>query len=213
MAVRVPNGSLIHLSSGFGSDISVTALSNANPGVATAASHGLLLNDIIVVSSGWSQLNERVARVASPLAGTFALEGYDTSSTSKYPTGGGAGAVKKVSGWTQLTQVTDSQSSGGEQQFVQYQFLEDSLQKQLPTIKSAQSLKFTIADDPTLAGFLLCETADDDRAPRVMRLTLPNGSLIFYYVYVTLSPTPSLSVNNLMTREVTMSMLSLPKRY
>lgn len=212
MSVRVPNGSLIHLSSGLATAVTITALTNATEAVATAT-NSYTAGDIAVVSSGWSALDGRVARVKAPSGTQFTLEGYDTSSTTTYPAAGGAGSAQKVSGWTQLSQVTDISTSGGEQQFETYQFLEGSMQFQIPTVKTAQSIKVSIADDPTLPGFILAEAADIDRVPRVMRLTLPNGTVIYYNVYVTLASTPALSVNKIMTRDVTLSMLSLPKRY
>lgn len=212
MSVKVPNGALVHISSGLAAAVTITAISNAATAVCTAT-NTYSANDIVVVNSGWSNLDNRVASVVSPSGTAFNLSGFDTTSTIKYPTGGGAGTAQKVTGWTQLSQILDSSTSGGDQQFVQYQFLEDSLQKQIPTVKSAQSIKFSVADDPTQAGYVLALAADDDRVPRVVRLTLPNGSYIYYYAYVTLQRTPSLDINAVMKSEITLSMLSIPTRY
>ena len=144
---------------------------------------------------------------------TFALEDIDTSSASVYPAGAGTGSVKKVTGWTQLQQILTSTSNGGEQQFLDYQFLESDAAKRIPTFKSPAGLAFTVADDPTLAGYILAKAANDDRLPRAVRVNLPNGAKLLYYAYISLAPSPSLSVNEVMAVQVTLSLLGEPVRY
>lgn len=213
MAVSLPNGSIVAIASGYGSPVAISAISNANPGVATAAAHGFSDGDIIEVVSGWSRLTDKIVRVDDSATGTFELEGIDTSLTSIYPNGGGAGTAREITGWTQLAQITGSTSSGGEQQFLTYQFLEADAEKRIPTFKSAAGIEFTVADDPTLPGFVLAKAANDDRVARAVRITLPNGGLLFYNAYISLSTIPSLTVNELMTNQVTLSLLAEPVRY
>ena len=122
--------------------------------------------------SGWSKLTDRIVRVDDSATDAFDLEGINTTSTSLYPAGGGAGTARKISGWTQLAQITNSSSEGGEQQFLTYQFLESDSEKRIPTTKSAAGITFTIADDPTLPGYQLAKEANDDRLPRAVLLTL-----------------------------------------
>jgi hypothetical protein len=141
------------------------------------------------------------------------LEGIDTSSTALYPAGGGTGSVEAVTGWTQLSQILSSSSNGGEQQFVEYQFLNDKFQKRLPTVKTANGWQLEVADDPTQAGYILCAAADNDRNPRVVRITLPNGALIFFNARITLNPVPKLTVNEVMAVTITMSFENEATRY
>jgi len=213
MAYRVPNGSLVHISSGLATAVNITALTNASEAVATAT-NTYTAGDIVLINSGWTGIDNRVAKVKAPSGTSFTLDSYDTTSTTIYPAGSGTGTAQKVSGWTQLGQIADSQSSGGDQQFTAVQFLESTIQVNLPTVKNPYTLKFTIADDPTQAGQILAAAADTDRAPRVIRITLPGtGGVIYMYAYVTMAPVPSLNVNQLMGVETTMSTLALPKRY
>ncbi|KAF1706290.1 phage tail protein [Pseudoxanthomonas sacheonensis] len=213
MAVSLPNGSIVAIASGYGSPVAISAISNANPGVATAAAHGFTDGDIVEVVSGWSRLTDKIVRVDDSATGTFDLEGIDTTLTSIYPAGGGVGTAREITGWTQLAQITGSTSSGGEQQFLTYQFLEADAEKRIPTFKSAAGIEFTVADDPTLPGFVLAKAANDDRVARAVRITLPNGGLLFYNAYISLSTIPSLTVNQLMTNQVTLSLLAEPVRY
>jgi hypothetical protein len=115
--------------------------------------------------------------------------------------------------WTQLAQILGSASSGGEQQFLEYQLLESDTQQRIPTTKSASGLSFTVADDPALPGYQLASAANDDRLPRAVRITLPSGATIFYNAYISLNKTPTLTVNEIMAVEVTLSLLSDPMRY
>jgi hypothetical protein len=213
MSAILPNGSILEIAATFSALKPVSAISNANPAVATAAAHGMADGDVIVVTSGWTRLNDKVARVAESDAGTFELEGINTTNTVVYSAGAGAGSVRAASGWAQISQITDSTSSGGDQQFTTFGFLEESDDRQLPTTKSPISMSITVADDPVLPYVPVVEAADDDRAPRVLRLTLPNGSVIYYNAYVSITSTPTLSRNNIMTRTITLSLASRPTRY
>lgn len=214
MSVQLPNGALVALASGYGSTVVMSAITNADPGVATlAASHGVIEGDYIEVTSGWSRLTDKIVRAGTVSTNDVDLDGIDTTLTSIYPAAGGAGSVRKVSGWTQLSQILSSSSSGGEQQFLEYQFLEGDAQKRIPTFKSAAGLTFSIADDPTLPGYQLASAANDDRLPRAVRITLPSGAEIVYNAYISLNKTPSLTVNEIMACEVTLSLLAEPVRY
>ncbi|WP_239670015.1 phage tail protein [Pseudomonas aeruginosa] len=99
------------------------------------------------------------------------------------------------------------------QQFVQYQYLEDDDQRQLPTFRNAQSFSMPIADDPNLPQWAVIEAADQSKALQVIRLTLRNGSEVFYNGYVSVSDTPTLNVNEIMTRTLTIALDGRPVRY
>lgn len=213
MAVSLPNGSIISIGSAYGSAITVTALTNASPAVATATSHGLSNGDIVVVTSGWSRLNGKSVRVSGVTTNTFELEGIDATSTSTYPAAAGTGSVREVTTFTQLSQILSSSTNGGEQQFLEYQFLESDSQTRIPTFKSATGLTLSIGDDPTLAGYIAASAANDDRAARALKVALANGSFIYYNGYVSLNKTPSLTVNELSAVEATFSFLNEPTRY
>lgn len=213
ISVSLPNGSLVAIASGYGSTVVVSAISNANPGVATAAAHGFTDGDIIEVTSGWSRLTDKIVRVDDATTGAFDLESIDTTLTSIYPSGAGAGTAREITGWTQLAQITNSASSGGEQQFLDYQFLEADAAKRIPTFKNPAQVTFSVADDPSLPGYQLAKAANDDRLPRAVRITLSNGAILLYNAYISLSTIPSLTVNQLMTVEVTLSLLAEPTRY
>jgi hypothetical protein len=214
MAISLPNGALIAIASGYGTVKTMSAITNANPGVATLeSSHGISTGDFMEVTSGWSRLTDKIIKAGTVATNDVPLLGVDTSLTSIYPSGGGVGTVREITGWTQLAQILGSSSQGGEQQFLEYQLLEADAQKRIPTVKSAGGLTLQVADDPTLPGYILASTANDDRLARAVRVTLPSGAVILYNAYISLNKTPSLTVNEIMAVEVTLSFLSEPVRY
>ena len=214
MSVQVPNGATIEIAASYGALKTMSALSNGNPATAILeVGHGVSSGNIIEVNSGWSRLNNKIVRALADSDEEVILEDIDTSDTVAYPAGGGVGTVREITGWTQLQQVLTSTSAGGEQQFLTYQFLEDDDQKQIPTFKNASSLTLSIADDPTLDGYILASQANDDRLKRAIRITLPGGSVLLYNCFVSLNKTPSLTVNELMACQVTLSQLAQVVRY
>jgi hypothetical protein len=213
MAARLPDGAIVSLATTTAATKTIATISNASPGSCGATSNGYSNGDIVVIASGWSNLNNRVVRVASAATDTFALEGIDTSSTSLYPAGSGAGTAAKVTVFTQIAQIMNFTTSGGEQQFTNYSFLEQSFETQVPTYFSAQTMTLDIADDPSLAGYIALKAAADARASRALKILLPDGSSLYYYGYVSFNETPSVSKGQIMQCRATFSLQSRPVRY
>lgn len=212
MAITLPNGALVSIAAGYGSSAAVTAVSNASEAVFTVT-NTFTAGDYVEVTSGWSRLNDKIVRVKAATGTTFTAEGYDTTNTSIYPPGGGIGSVRPITSFTQLSQILTSTSSGGDQQFLTYQLLEADAQKQIPTFKNPSTLTLEVADDPTQPGYILAKAANDDRLPRAVQFELPNGAKLMYNSYVSLSPSPSLTVNQIMAVQVTFSNKAEPVRY
>ncbi|MGE9760916.1 phage tail protein [Pseudomonas sp. PDM20] len=213
MSVQLPNGSTLSIASIYAVAKPVTALSNAANAVASVAGHGLSAGAVVEITSGWAGVSGRVARVTDADTATLTLGNVNTVDTSRFVPGSSAGSVRSVTTWMPIQQVVTPTASGGEQQFATYQFLEDDDQRQIPTFRNAQTLSIEVADDPSLAQWAVIEAADLDRKPRAIRLSLRNGSEIYYNGYVTVSDTPKLSVNEIMTRTVTIALLGRATRY
>src|SRR5690606_10319907 len=127
---------------------------------------------------------------------------------------GGTGTkVKEVLTWTQIPQILGVDTSGGEQSFYTFQFLEDDDERQLPTTKSAISMTLTVADDPAQPFVALVERYDELKSVQPVRLSLINGSSSLYPAITTISSTPSLTVNELMSRTISVALQARPTRY
>jgi hypothetical protein len=213
-AVSLPNGATISIGSGYDTVRNVTAITNANPGVMTISdATGYAVGSIFELTSGWSRANGNVYRAATVVGTAIGIEGLNTTSTTIFPAGAGAGTVREVTAWTQVTQILDTQTNGGDQQFVTYSFLEDNAEHQIPTVKSPIAFNFTIGDDASLPHYSVLDAADSDRLQRVVRVVLPSGSVIYWSAYLTLQKTPTLQKNQVMGLKVTMSLINLVTRY
>lgn len=211
MAFRLPNGSTFDFAATYSEPV-VATISNANPAVVTAT-NDFVAGDIVVLTTGWLKLSGRAFRVASPTADSFVLENINTTDTNRYPLGTSAGTVKKVETWVNIPQITEVASSGGEQQFYQFGFLEEDEDRQIPTTKSPSTLTLTVADDPDQPFVPVVQEADELKEERVQRLNLVNGDIILYNSIATMSNTPTLTRNQLMVNTITLAQQGRITRY
>ncbi|MBP6650827.1 MAG: phage tail protein [Xylophilus sp.] len=213
MAVSLPNGVTFALATAYGAVKAISAITNVNPGVASAAAHGFSDGDFVEITSGWSRLNNRVVRVDAPTTDAFNVEGINTTSTLNYPSGTGGGSAREITQWTQISQIMELSTSGGEMQFTTYSFLEQDFESQLPTQSSAMTITMGIADDPALAGYQALKSLADTRELVALKATMPNGSVILYNGYVSFNETPTMTKNSVMVVNATFSLQGRPVRY
>ncbi|MBK5541505.1 phage tail protein [Pseudomonas sp. TH05] len=213
MGYKIPNGGTFQHAATYEAALPFTAISNAAEAVATVVGADLDAGDIVLITSGWSKLDNKVVRVKAATAAAITLEGIDTADTQIFPAGNGAGTLKKVLTWVQIPQVTDLAFSGGEQNYLDVVFLENDQGKQIPTDKSAASMVLTIADDPAQPFNGVLMKADAGKQVEAARLNLPGNDTLFYGAYTSFSKQPAVSRNNLLTRTVSLALQSEPTRY
>jgi hypothetical protein len=209
-----PNGTQYAVSSALAAAIAISAISNADPGVATTATVPTD-GDILLLSSGWSALNDTVVRVDGADVGDFELEDIDTTSTTRFPAGEGAGTYQKVSTWEPLSQINDVALSGGEQQFYEFQYVEDreGRVRRKPTTRSARALEFMLDHDPDLDWYATLSAADAAGELVVLRAILPSGDTLYYLGYPSFDKQPTQTKNVNMQNKFILSMVCEPKRY
>lgn len=214
MAAVVADGTIVAIASTYGVAKTMSAVTNANPAVATLeASHGIIVGDIMEMSSGWPDLDDKILRCSVLSTNDVTLEGFSTSNTTKYPTGSGTGTVREITAFTNLAQILTIATEGGEPRYLDYQFLNELQQRRIPLSKSPLNLTLTLADDITLAQQATIRAAEDGGVPVAMRLTLPNGSKVFLNGYWTMSNLPGFSSGQINTRTVGFALTSLPTEY
>ncbi|WP_028693950.1 phage tail protein [Pseudomonas cremoricolorata] len=209
----LPNGAVLEIAGTLGQAVPFSALSNAAKPAATAKGHTLKNGDIVLINSGWSLVNNRATRVSDVATDTFVLDGLDTSSVARYSPGAGVGKVVTASNWTQISKVTAFASSGGEQQYLTVGYLDDDDDRQYPTNRTPTTLAITVEDQPSATYVGLIESYGDARQLVVVRLKLPSGDQILYTGYVTITSSPTMERNNLMTRTVSIALSNRPVRY
>jgi hypothetical protein len=212
MSVSLPNGIVLAIASAYTASATVTVATNASEAVLTVT-NTFTTGDYVEFTSGWANANNRVFRAKAVSGTSVTLEGFDTSSVTNFPSGSGVGSLRKISTWTQISQIIGCTSSGGEPQYQTYSFLEQNFDSQIPTTTSAQSLSLEIADDPSLAGYAALKTAALARSNYALRATLPQGGFILYNGIFAFDETPSMTKGNLMSVKAGAALQGRPVRY
>lgn len=214
MGYKLPNGATFQMASTYGPAVAISAISNASEAIATIGSGAAIATgDIVLLTSGWSQLNGRVARVKAVNSTAVTLEGIDTTNLTSFPAGGGVGSMKKITAWVVIPQITEVAFAGGEQQYTDVVFLEDAQGRQLPTDKSAASMTLTIADDPVQACVPVLKAADANQQVEAARLNLPGNDSLFYGAFISYSKQPVVARSQILTRTVGLALQAEPTRY
>lgn len=214
MGYKLPNGATFQMASTYGPAVAISAISNASEAIATIGSGAAIATgDIVLLTSGWSQLNGRVARVKAVNSTAVTLEGIDTTNLTSFPAGGGVGSMKKITDWVVIPQVTEVAFAGGEQQYTEVVFLEDEQGRQIPTEMSAASMTLTIADDPAQACVPVLKKATSNKQIEASRLNLPGNDSLFYGAFMSYSKQPVVARSQILTRTVALALQAEPTRY
>lgn len=177
---QVPSGTTFHIASAYGASKNTTIVTNATEAVVTCTGHGYANGDVVEVSSGWGGLHLRVFEVKSVTIDTFVLKGFDSSDTNKYAAGLGIGSVRKITAFTQIQQVLETQSSGGEPRPVNYKYTESDIEYSMNNGFAAVVYTLTLDDDSdTTAGYAALKTLTDSQADTCFKMLLKSGKRKF----------------------------------
>lgn len=207
--MHLPNGSQIFIEASRGSELSASAISNAEKPVFTMSdTDDLAKGDyVIVTESTWGKLLDRVLRVSEVSGGVSAtLEGIDTTDTNVFPSGATA-KIAKIKAWSEIPCVQDLAQDGGEQQYYTYQCLSDDQEQQLPTYKSAVSLTYTFAHEYDNAIYPLLRKADENGEVTAMRMYVPKAKEMRCWAGVlSFNEIPQTAVNEMETVSLSCSL-------
>jgi hypothetical protein len=203
MTIKSVIGSTVQIGTALGSPLTINSISNANPAVAAlAATTGLASDDVTVITSSWDLLNGRVTK-GTLAASDWTLIGIDTSDTNRFPAAGGAASanVKEVTTWTQLGQIREWTSSGGEPEFEDITTIADYVRKQKPTQHSPVTFDMTLFWDPKLAWWDTIVGVSESLAEYPFRIVLAGATdTIYGNGYLTLGKIPTITGRLFTTR-------------
>lgn len=209
--LALPNGATVQIATGLDAPIAFTAITNASPPVVTSTAHGLLAGDYVVVSSGWCELDQQAYKVGAVDTDSFTLVGANTTNTTKYPAGGGAGSVAAVEGWVDLPCITNSALTGGEPQYVDVECLQEDNPKRLFNGMSPIDWQVSIADDDGNTSIDILEDLTETQETSVMRVILRSLAEKLYAGSFAISPDSTLSRGEVMTRTVGVAVSKITK--
>lgn len=194
MSYFFPEGSKIQFSSTFGAAATVNSGTNANPTVlSTAAAHGFVTNDELLYLSTWEDATNSILRATNLTATTLSLQGLDTTNTSFFAAGGGAGTLQKITGWTDSPQILTVSTSGGDARFTTVQTLASRNAVNIPTGFNATSFSLTMAHDPSLAAYQTLLALSRTLSKVAIKMSIGGGAYTYGYGYVSVSETPQMS--------------------
>jgi Phage tail tube protein, TTP len=160
--------------------IVITAVTNANPGVATATAHGLVDADCGYWDgvTGMEQLNGQAIRVNAPTANTFELQGLNTTSMPVFNTGN----FYKVLSWMTFAESTSYSIGGGGANKLDASRLIDVIAQEENGLLAAQTLGFNmLAQTIPTACLQLIESSAQQTKKIYCRITHPDGAVRIAY--------------------------------
>ena len=153
----------------------VTAVTQANPGVATSTAHTLTDGSVGYFNAvtGMAQLEGQAVRLNSPDANTFQLEGINTTHYPAYT----AGTLIPITVWSTLSRAASYQIGGGGADKIDLTVLLDVIKQEANGLLAAQTVSFELKletlDDEALG---LVRAAALSQAYLVFRITLSDGA-------------------------------------
>jgi len=207
MSYFFPEGSKFYFSTTFAAAKTISALTNADPAVATSTSHGYTDGDEILLTSGWEDATDSVFKVDQLTADTFEIEGLNSVDTNFYAAGTGTGGAKKISGWTEIPQVLTIATQGGDARFTTINPIARRNAINVPTGFNPTSINLTLGHDPANANFKAMLGISRALTKVAFKMVLSGGAVTYGYGYMSVSESPNLSVNQANTVACALSLL------
>lgn len=214
MARKIVNGTLFEIGTTYGSSVNITAATNVSSCVLTlGAGHSVVVNDFVeIITNGWGALIGRVFKVTAVATNDVTIA-FDSSSTAAFPAGQGTGTLRRVTAWAQVQQVNNPQVSGGEQNFGEGQYIDQSVGFKYPTNKSPIDVTFEVDDDQSLAYWTTVKAAQASLGNYALRMTYPGGGGACGTGIWTYSAAPGLAVNSVQKRTINVALANVFTEY
>jgi hypothetical protein len=207
MAYFLPEGSKIFMSTGFAATKTVTAITNANPAVATSVAHGYVDDDELLFASGWEDATDTIWRADQLTADTLGIKGLDATDTNWFPATTGTGTLAKVSGWLELTQWLDIQSQGGDARNVTVEPIGKRNAINMPAGFNATQITLTFGHDIAAASQVALIAASRGLQKRAFKAVIAGGMTGYFYGNVSMSEMPQIQRGQVLRVQASISVL------
>jgi len=191
------------------SAVTLTAVSNDDPGVFTGT-HAYAAGDILLLEvQGMTQMNNRVVEVFS-VSTTVSFQIKDVGGTAALSTVGmgvfTSGTAKKLTMGTSLTQVGEFAPSGGDSKIVQYPTVTEAVDANVIVGTNAASYTGTLPWDPTDAGQIALKAAFDAGTAKAFRIKYPSGRTCSFLGTVGFAQLPGGSAQGITTTPLSIAL-------
>jgi hypothetical protein len=185
------SGVTVAVQSALATALPVSAVTKANPGVASYTGTDPTNGDFVYFSdvAGMTEIDQRVVRVANVNAGsdTFELEGINTTAFGTFTSGN----ASVITFGTTLAIILTQTGAGGEAEQIDVTTIHDRTRKVVLGAFSPLSYTGTCVWDPSDAGFIALKAASEVKGTRALRFTFPNGSIMTFAGQVGFSGLPT----------------------
>lgn len=184
--MSVPKGRncRVEVAATFSTPITVTALTKASPGAATASAHGMSAGAVgyWTVSAGMVELDGMAGSVQGVATNTFNVERVDTSGFSTWT----AGTFTPAATFTTLSKSTSYSIAGGDADELDASTLLDTNRQVEFGLLGAETVSFNQLSDLQSTGMVAIEAAARAGTPLLFRITLSNTERRVFYGTVTM---------------------------
>lgn len=174
MAALIGSNITVSVEKTLGSPITVTAVTLATEGVATAAAHGLAEGDIVrfSVSAGMVELDGQAVRVKNAGSDQFTLEGLDTTAYSAWS----SGTATEVTAFSTMSNAQTVSMPNPTPAKIDITTLIDKAKQYAYGLPDAPDGSIAGLFNPTLEAETLIKAATKANSALVFKLAFPSGA-------------------------------------
>lgn len=177
-------GLTMYMQSTIAAAKTITAATNADPGVFTSATHGFNDGEVVLLEvQGMKEVNNRLFKIVNKAADTFQLEdldgatGIDTTNYGVFV----SGTAKKITFGTPITGCQEFNMSGGEPKFVDTSDVHNLDDTEEVVGATASRANLTMKWNPADAGQQAMLAAYKALAARGFKVVWPDGAYAMWY--------------------------------
>lgn len=178
--IIIGRGVRVEIGSTEGAAKTVSAVTLANPGVATSTAHGLANKSVGYFSgvSGMVNLEGQAVRLANQATNTFELEDIDTTT---YPAFTGTCSFIPITAWQTLAKATSISEGGGAADPIDVSTLLDTIRQQRNGLLAAQTVTINLlAESLASTAMQLIRRGARVSSKFVFRVTWSNGDVAIF---------------------------------
>lgn len=174
---------VVEIQKTLGAAKTITAITQASPGVATSAAHGLANGTvgILAIPSGMTSLDKRLVRIANQATNTFELEGIDTTSLPAFVAG--SCTFTPITAWDTFSNVTSFAIPEPQPNRQDSTTVHVNTKREIFGLDDAVQANFTMQADPKNVAVINLRTASKAKATRGFRVTLQDATVLLLNAY------------------------------
>jgi hypothetical protein len=212
-AYKVPEGSLFQFSSTFAATKAITAITNADPAVVTSVAHGYVDDDLVMVQSGWEEIQDSVVKINQTAADTYEMVDINTTSTTLNPAGAGVGTTSLISSWQTIPQVLTIDTQGGDPAYTDVEPLSKRQGFKIPVGFNAAAIELVIGHDASNAVYKTMLALSRAGTKVAFRMLLSGGEQSLGYGYLAVAEVPKLTRRQVNTVKASITFLGRTVSY